>query len=360
MFPPKKEYTSFKLTKKVIDNGGVDNSFTFNVTFGNLEPYGEIKITGITNGTNVLTKESLADTAVKTGEETVAAKKLAANKDGSAVAQIKLSKDQTAVFYNVLIGSEYSVTEEGTEYTPSYTVTNNASEGSVSNPEGNAEAGDSLSTSVEEAEEGEDIDIVFINTITRTQKLTIKKKDLNAAGMDAGSDTVYDITVHFSGLSEGYKLTYTNGAYKGDFKAEESGDDFVIERDMEIKAGEDIVFDNVPVGATYYITEKKNSKIGSYIITAVDADGNTVTDSETGEEKIYSEGSNGQENLAISTEKLTVAANENPVVTFTNKPKIMLPVTGGTGREWIYSMAGILGLVLIASTLTKMYKTRED
>lgn len=237
---------------------------------------------------------------------------------------------QTEATYQVLEkAGEYdaSGSETDADYTPSYTVTDASNANKIASSTGSGKTGEDLSTAKETADAGENITIAFANDYPATQNLTIRKyisekingtlvttdKDSAAYKALTGKDKTefdkyfdqeFDMTVHFFNLPAG---TSFNSPY-GKITPDEDGEGA---KTFKIKAdGTPVVFEDIPAGVQYQVTEDAGSFSPSYVITTTDMKGKTITgtvNSATGE--------------SDETAAETVEDNQSDIVTFTNEYK---------------------------------------
>ena len=153
-------------------------------------------------------------------------------------------------------------------------------------------------------ESGKQSDIVCTNTFTPPEPgelgdVTLVKK---VSGI-ADENTEYPFRVEFSNLTPNRRYLTTNDDIS--FESDLSGHALL---DLRLRKDESIRFKDLPVNATYQVTELAGTYTSKY----------ELSDSE-GINKINSEnGLNEEENKDLSTTVETVDANENVSITFTN------------------------------------------
>lgn len=164
-------------------------------------------------------------------------------------------------------------------------------------------------------ESGKQSDIVCTNTFTPPEPgescdVTLIKK---VSGI-ADENTEYPFRVEFSNLVP--NRTYITSEHGLTFDSDNTGHALV---DLRLKKDQSIIFKELPISATYQVTELAGTYTSRYELS-----------DDRGINKINSEnGLNEEENKDLSTAVETVDANENVSITFTNaiKHKQSLTVT---------------------------------
>ena len=119
---------------------------------------------------------------------------------GAATAEFTLKGGKNAVFSNLPVGATYTVTENGGNYVPSYTVADANEQGTIAKASDSETEGQSLATAKETVNTGEDVTVTFTNKRTVTQDDTI---DITLLKKAQGSDEVLGgATFNLSGTSE--------------------------------------------------------------------------------------------------------------------------------------------------------------
>lgn len=153
-------------------------------------------------------------------------------------------------------------------------------------------------------ESGKQSDIVCTNTFTPPEPgescdVTLIKK---VSGI-ADENTEYPFRVEFSNLVP--NRTYITSEHGFTFDSDNTGHALV---DLRLKKDQSIIFKELPISATYQVTELAGTYTSRYELS-----------DDRGINKINSEnGLNEEENKDLSTAVETVDANENVSITFTN------------------------------------------
>ena len=198
--------------------------------------------------------------------------------DGHAMVQLKGGQD--LVVEGLPEGTVVSVSEQAGSYQTTYSAENVT------------------------IESGKQSDIVCTNTFTPPEPdelgdVTLIKK---VSGI-ADENTEYPFRVEFSNLTPNRRYLTTNDDIS--FESDLSGHALV---DLRLRKDESIRFKDLPVNATYQVTELAGTYTAKYELS-----------DDRGINKINSEnGLNEEENKDLSTAVETVDANENVSITFTN------------------------------------------
>ena len=261
-----KEYSSFTLKKNVTGFYQKKQSYTFDVSFKKLDPD---------------TKYTLSNSAAFTSDD-----------DGYGYVQVKLGDKESVKFKDLPVGAQYKVTEEGGDWTSEYRVTNSASDGDIAQVESinPAEKDQSLSTEWETADKGEDITVIFTNTVKKYQSLVLKKK------VTGDAPERFKFRIDFTNLKETVKSD------AGTIVPEE---DNTASAEVYLGGGDEVRFSRIPVTAKYQITELANPGTAKYAVT----DGN---------DSLKESAVNTDPMKDLSTAIETVNEDENSTVTFTN------------------------------------------
>lgn len=225
---------------------------------------------------------------------------------------LKLAKDEALVLSNVPVGIQYQIREiGGATYCASYDVTNSSQEAAIASTHGaNTEVNKDLSTATETADEGEDITVTFTNAL----EAAVKTRKLKLVKLVSGADhdqNAYAFTIQLKGLKPDMVIHTSRNT----ITANSSGE---ANTSYYLKKDESIILEDVPVKATYVITEAANIMTPSYVITHLDDKRVDVNNAD-----VPAHSQAGKENTALSTGDQTMPdANVN--VTFTNSA----PATG--------------------------------
>lgn len=198
--------------------------------------------------------------------------------DGHAMVQLKSGQD--LVIEGLPQGTVVSISEQEGAYKATYSAENVT------------------------IESGKQSDIVCTNTFTPPEPgklgdVTLVKK---VSGI-ADENTEYPFRVEFSNL--GPNQTYITSEHGFTFDSDNTGHALV---DVKLKKDQSITFKELPVNATYQVTELAGTYTSKYELSDI-----------RGINKFNSEnGLNEEENKDLSTAVETVDADENVSVTFTN------------------------------------------
>lgn len=136
----------------------------------------------------------------------------------------------------------------------------------------------------------------------KRQSLTIKKEVKEAKN---GAEGSFVFHAAFEGLGKNAEYKYKKGEAETVFSSDETG---AADVSFELKDKESIIFEGLPVGSKYQITEDGNSYAASYELTDfVNA--------------VQQKQNNDEVNKSLSTGTEIVDADENAVVTFINTGK---------------------------------------
>ena len=310
--PPPEDYWVF-VEKKLNGHGGEDREFAFTAFFSGLAHGGNYSYVYFdrTGAVMPASEDAGENTAGKTGGF------ITADADGIAYASFSLKSDERIGFLNLPIGSQYQFTEEGGSWTPAYVVT--ALQPSLQGAAGLL--GQDLSTEYETVDDGETTaTVTFTNEMKIVQDLKVKK-------LVTGSETnrLFDFTIVFNNLDPDVfynsslvrpgESVDTVGRYRSD-------SDGYLEWPFQMKDGDIVTFESLPVGATYQITEAACPFKASYEIT---------NSGEQGTVKKASDG-NDAADKRLSTENETIEDGEENTVTFTNTEVKLTQVT--INKKW--------------------------
>ena len=280
------KYVDLKVEKKLSGNfEKTDDQYQVNLAFTDLEAEKEYTIENSVSGDKANMTKFMSDA------------------QGVANISLKLKKDQIITVKQIPVGTLYQATELAGSYAASYKLTDAAGAGSISSTAGFAKEGEQLATKQEKAEENEQVTITFDNKLNKTANLQLTKRVLDKDGqVVAGDATEYIVDIHLANLAPNAKIYSSIGV----IQADASGRAMVSALLSSVKP---VTINNLPVGATYYLTEQKSDKIASYVIT----------DSANLGKIKKATGANTKTNQALSTDTETVNEGENVTVSFTNK-----------------------------------------
>lgn len=283
--PEEKKSVNLTLTKRVTGNGE-GGEFVFHVSLTVLAKSTQYEVSNGTSSTsgNTTTTSFTSDDC------------------GNADVEVKLKADEKAVIKGIPVGTKYTVTEEGGDYFASYTVEDSNNLGKVNCSNGfSPEKNNALSTSQETADDGESVTITFTNRIQDTQNLRLVKRVVSSNGSAINDNEQYEMQLHFENLEPNSKIDSSLGPLQAD-------EDGVIDITTYIKGGDEVSFNQVPVGTRYSFTESANDKIASY----------TIEDSNNLGKIEKSKGGNSLAHKDLTTANETVNKGEEATVTFTN------------------------------------------
>ncbi len=150
-----------------------------------------------------------------------------------------------------------------------------------------------------------DIAVQFTNTkttVVETPKTSFKLKKILSGIFESYTDS-FGFNVTLSGLEAGAEYTLSDGTV---YKADRYGNADVR---VSLYNGDVVEFIDIPVGATYRITEDKGDYIATYTVRDANLLGLINTD----------RGANTEENKPLSTATEEADEGEDVTVTFTNK-----------------------------------------
>ncbi len=219
---------------------------------------------------------------------------------GCADISVTLMDGEEITVQDIPVGAVYRISEDEGDYISSYVITDDANKGKIARSRGaNSEKNAMLSTASETADEDEQVTVTFTNTLDKRQNLEIKKVVANASPSNTDRFT---FNVKLTGLIPNEQImTGTLGVYHADNNGR-------LTISFALKAGEKMVFYQLPAGAQYIITESGSDYKASYTITDKNGKGNIVS----------SAGANDEAGHQLSTETETVNEGEEALVIFTN------------------------------------------
>ncbi len=240
---------NFDIVKQVSGSPAEEMEYTINVAFTKLvknKMYSIVKVTGDGNGGAV-------ETEYKT---------FTADDTGTADVSVILKDGERVRFKDVPMGAQYRATEEkGAEYKSSYNITNGTVSGAIANAQGaNADVNMELATAWETVDADEDITITYTNEIVKTQSLSISKI-ISGGGGTISTDNTFKFTVKFQNLGGGYAILSTIGKILADAMGSATAS-------FDIKSGETVTFNNIPVGSLFEVIEEDAGKYIPYYETS--------------------------------------------------------------------------------------------
>lgn len=250
---------------------------------------------------------------------------ITSDNNGTLVYAFALADGQTASFTGLPSGSTYVITETGTSssqnqtpFVASYTASSNGEVTSSSKE--NSAVNSSLSTDTETVEPDETAEFNFKNVLRDYEDLTLTK--VLDSSTPASGDPSFEFTVNFTGMTPGASFNSDIGRIVAD-------DDGACEKTFYVKAGQRVVFNQVPAGTQYQFTESENAYIASYAVTAANGARTIVSAS----------AANTEAKKALATAVETVDNGEAATVTFTNKANtssasLAKNVTGSFGNRF--------------------------
>ena len=136
----------------------------------------------------------------------------------------------------------------------------------------------------------------------KRQSLTVKKEVKEAKN---GAEESFVFHAAFEGLEENAEYKYKKGKSETAFSSDETG---IADVSFKLKDKESVIFEGLPVGSRYQITEDRNNYAASYELTDfVNA--------------VQQKQNNDEVNKSLSTGTEIVDADENAIVTFINTGK---------------------------------------
>ena len=239
--------------------------------------------------------------------------------EGNAFVEFSLAANESITIQQIPVGAKYSITEQGGNYAPAFTITNATAAGSIYIDERSSNEWTSLSTATETAELDEQTTITFTNTLNHTVPLHLTKQVVYPTGYTPSESAEFEIQAHFDNLPAGYRMTTSAGT----FTADDTGH---LDITFYVKEGKTVDIDAVPVLATYSFEEPEvKGYTASY----------TVTDTNEQNKIAGTDGTNDKQNTALSTAMETANEGEDVTVQFTNTvPSLFIEksVTDATGE----------------------------
>ncbi len=227
---------------------------------------------------------------------------------GQAEITLSLADQESVTIDNLPLDTHYQIEEDGGNYLAAYQISDAAGMQSIVKESAQStEKNAPLSTAEETLDEGEEVTVVFTNTLTadeepvHTGTLTIKKQVVNLPeNMQSGT---YSFTVHMEGLTPGMTLETSRGSItaSGSGKAEVG---------YMLGDAEEVTIEGIPEGAVYRVTEEACDMVASYQISVDGEETHQEGGNENTNQALVVEGENG--------EMLPIGVNAETCVTVTN------------------------------------------
>lgn len=218
------------MLKKETTGGKTDEKFKFNVHFSNVPNDGFMSDAG----------------------------KVIPDDNGEADVTVLLAAGETMTFENIPVTTKYQIMEKANIGQASYTITAPQNGHYVNNHGENQGVNKDLSTDVETVDEGEDATVVFTNNIPDLAEITLKKK---VTGIFGDRNKYFKFHFTLTNAPESTQLSVDLGhanenadGHKNPLFIKSDGQG-VIQADIYLKHGEEVVIRNVPKQATYSIVE---------------------------------------------------------------------------------------------------------
>ncbi|MBQ3969631.1 MAG: BspA family leucine-rich repeat surface protein, partial [Clostridia bacterium] len=257
------------VVRKEIENSSSSNSdvFEFNILLSNLNA-------------NELIKTSVG--------------KQKADSEGQLSIQFFMSNGDETLFYDLPVGTKYTVTESQSNYVASYRISDENSLGKIVSQTGeNVLDKTDLSTEEETVDEGESAVVTFVNKkVTRDVKITNVVDALySEIPSEVYKNQDFGFKMEMSGLDHNtkYVAEYTDEAVSGKTESSYYSDDNgKLTVEFTLKDGHSINFINLPKGANYQITEyaaedyvsSYSTKLSSKAHAAMEQSENTLKNTE--------------------------------------------------------------------------------
>lgn len=218
------------ILKKETTGGKTDEKFKFNVHFSNVPSVGFMSDAG----------------------------KVVPNDDGEADVTVLLSAGDSMTFENIPVTTKYQITEKANIGKASYTISAPQNGQYVHDHAENQDTNKDLSTDIETVDEGEDATVVFTNDIPDLTDIMLKKQ---VTGIFGDRNKYFKFHFTLTNAPQATKLSvdlgnaseYADGQKNPLFiKEDEHG---VIQADIYLKHGEEVVIRNVPKQANYSLEE---------------------------------------------------------------------------------------------------------
>ena len=241
---------------------------------------------------------------------------------GKAQVTVRL-RDGESERFELPEGAGFRISEDGGDkYTAEYTVVRDSEIEYQAKSDG---YNTDLMTPWIDIDKDNETVVTYINTRNIRQPLVLRK---TVEGGSSASSETFGFTAVISGLAPREAVRVIG---YGNPKADDNG---VLKMELSIKAGTELTFTDLPVGAKYKFTENKSDYIASYKLTNEGSVTNYVSE----------QAANHEVQTALSTATETVNEGEEVTVTFTNTKvshdvtvKKAVDMTYGTVPESRYS-----------------------
>ena len=247
---------------------------------------------------------SLTNLAANTTYELSNGETFISDASGNANVNVELEANEELVIKYLPVGSYYQITEQAGDYTSAYVITGsenlNANQ-STGNSTGEQQQ---LSTALERVDSNEEAVVTFTNTLTKSESIKVKKL---VNGTEADKLESFNFVLTMDNLEPYGKYDTSIGRFVAD-------EDGWLQKEFSLKDNEEVVIENLPIGATYQVTEKKNHLAASYSIE--DANGLDLIN--------LTDNQNEEKSKDLSTAVETVNEGEDVTITFTNTRNTVL------------------------------------
>lgn len=267
---------------------------------------------------------------------------------GNATFSLTIAPEEEITFIDLPVNSTYQFSEVAGDYISAYHITDANDLGLIANSANqNTQTNIELSTGVETLDNGEAVTVTFSNTLIKKQNIKVKK---TVIGTPEDKSKTYDFEIYFYNLEPN---SYFNSDI-GRIVADDMGEAM---KGFMLSDGQEVVFEEIPVGAQYMVKELKNASYASYIITDENGGTNIVKSSDA----------NSSVQTALSTDVETINENEEALVNFTNTSEITIKlkkeVDGNMGNKndkftFYVTIDGVEQTVEIGHNEEKEYKIK--
>lgn len=218
------------ILKKETTGGKTNEKFTFNVHFSNVPSVGFMSDAG----------------------------KVIPNDEGEADVTVLLSAGEAMTFENIPVTTKYQIVEKANIGKASYAISSSQNGQFVHDHGDNQVANKDLSTDEETVDEGEDATVTFTNDIPDLTDITLKKKVTGIFG-DRNQYFKFHFTLNNAPQSTKLSVDLSHASENAEghknplFISQDAQG--VIQADIYLKHGEEVVIRNVPKSATYSLIE---------------------------------------------------------------------------------------------------------
>ena len=196
-----------------------------------------------------------------------------ADQDGTVEIDTFLTHNGEVEFYDLPVGTQYRITEEASQYQPSYQVVDANGQGQIASASDAKETiNTSLTTGLETVNEGEDVTVTFTNTQPeRTSTLTVSKM-VTGKGADTAKEFTFTVTLirDEQPLEGTFKYTHIIDGlpYEKSATLDENGAfTFTLAHEQSI------TIKDLPVGTSYTVVEESDP---DYDLTEHENDNGTI------------------------------------------------------------------------------------